>query len=93
MVSSNAGSASALTFHAASVPSMLWGLRLRSDIRKLLTCTGLAPSPARWDVRMALTVSVTAFVFEIHTDFIIIKNPLISQGVPYTLFQFIAALG
>ena len=71
MVSSNAGSASALTVLAAYVPGMLWGLRLRSDIRKLLTCTGLAPSPARWDVQTALTVSIIAFAFEIHTKIII----------------------
>ena len=72
---------------------MIWGLQLWSDVRKRPTDTGLSPSPARWDVQMALTVSVLAFGFEIHTDFLIIKNPLISQGVPYTLFQFIAALG
>lgn len=46
---------------------MIWGLQLWSDIRKHLTGTGLSPSPARWDVRMDLTVSFVAFVFEIHT--------------------------
>ena len=68
MVSSNAGSASALTFHAASVFRMLWGLQLESDVRKPPTDTGLAPLPARCDVRIVPTVSVIAFPFKIHTQ-------------------------
>ena len=50
---------------------MIWGLQLWSDVRKRPTDTGLSPSPARWDVQMALTVSVLAFGFEIHTQVII----------------------
>ena len=71
MVSSNAGSASALTLMHSCFFCMRWGLRFGSDIRKYSTDAGLAPFPARWDVRIKPTVSVITFAVEIHAKVII----------------------
>lgn len=60
-----------LLSHAVCIFRRLWGLRFGSDLRNYSTDTGLAPFPARWDVRIKPTVSVITFAVEIHSKVII----------------------